>query len=107
MVEPLGNHRAMLGVEDPLLANCMTDAERRSTENLSTERPWVDYCAHIGVCQKIHKVVLAGFDIHFDFSEACNVGMRHAIARVVVAGGRDQALSYQCGYGRFGHLVDI
>src|SRR4029077_2587501 len=56
---------------------------------------------------KIHNVVLAGFDIYFDFGEACHIGMGHAVAPVVVAGGGNQALAGQRRYRRLRELVDV
>ena len=45
----------------------------------------MDHRADVGVGEEIDDVVLAGFDIDFDFGEAGDVGMSHAVARVVVA----------------------
>ena len=71
MVEPLGNHHTIVRVEDPLLADCMTDAKDRTAQDLTAERVRVDHRANIGVRQEIHNVVLAGLDIYFDFGKAC------------------------------------
>ena len=76
LVEPLGNHLAIVRIEHPFLADRMADAERRTAEHLSAERARMDHCADIGVGEEIDDVVLAGFDIHLDFGEAGDIGMR-------------------------------
>src|ERR1039458_8313642 len=37
VVEPFGDHRAVVGAEDPLLADRMADAQRRSAQDLPSE----------------------------------------------------------------------
>src|ERR1700726_1397919 len=85
----------------------MADAERRSPENLSAQRTGMDHCAHVGVSEKIDNVVLARFDIYFDFGEAGYIGVRVAIARVIVARGRYQALARERRDGGFGRFIDV
>ena len=73
----------------------MADAEDRPPENLSAERTRVDHRTHIGVREEIDNVVLAGFDIYFYFGEARYIGVRVAIALVIVA-----LLGLACGAAR-------
>jgi len=98
VVEPLGNHFAVVGVEDPLLANRVANAQRRPAENLAAERAWMDHRADIRVGKKIHNIIFSGFDIDFDLGEARHIRMGHAVAWVVVAGDRQQALAGQRRY---------
>ena len=55
----------------------------------------MDDRADVGVGEKIYNLVLAGFNIDFDFGEARDVGMRRAVARVIVAGRHHQTLPCQ------------
>ena len=70
---------AVMRIEDPLLADRVADAEHRSAKHLSTERVGMHDRAFVGVGEEIDDVVLAGFDVDFDFREARDVGegLRH------------------------------
>src|SRR5882724_3710395 len=107
VVEPLGNHFAIMGVEDPLLADRVANAQRRPAEYLAAERMWMDHRADVRVGKKIHNIVLAGFDIDFDLGEARHIGMGHAVAGVVVPGGSHEALTGQRCYRRLSETVDV
>src|SRR5258708_5710353 len=107
VVKPLGNHCAVMGVEDPLLADRMANAKRRPAENLAAERTRVDHSPYIGVREEVQNVVLTGFDIDFDLGETRHIGMGHAVPRVVVAGGSHQSLAGQCRDGCLSRFVDV
>jgi hypothetical protein len=65
---------AVVRIEHPLLADRMADAQRRAAEHLAAQRAGMNHRADIAGGEKIHDVVLAGFDIDFDFGKAGDVG---------------------------------
>src|ERR1700733_6913524 len=84
LVEAFGNHLPIMWIEDPLLANRMANAERRTAEHLATERPGMNHCSYIRGGEKIHDVVFAGFDVDFNFGKTGDVGKRGAVTGIVV-----------------------
>src|SRR5580658_10764838 len=76
VIKTLGNHYAVMGIKNPLLSDGVADAERRTSQDLAAERGWMDHAADVGVGEKIYDLVLAGFNVHLNFGETCNVGMR-------------------------------
>ena len=67
----------------------------------------MDHGPDVGVGEEIDNVVLAGFDIYFDFGEARDIRKRLAVVRVLVLCGRHQALARQRRHRRLGELVHV
>src|ERR1700729_1091914 len=107
VVKALGDHDAVVGIENPLLTNSVADTERRTAQDLSAERGRMDYAADVRVRKKINNVVMAGFNVHFDFGETRDVGVRDPIARIVVTRGGNQSLAGQRDDRCFGEFVDV
>ena len=95
VVEPLRQRQTVVLVVNPLLADRVADAQHGAPQNLAAKRARMNHRAHVGHGQIIQDVVLAGFEVHFDFGEASDEGMRLAVARHGVASHGQQALPGQ------------
>src|SRR5882762_3016213 len=96
MVESLGHWQAVLLVVDPLLAECVTNAQDRPPQYLASQRLWMEHGTDIDVSEEIQDVILAGFYINFHLGKRSDVGECVAVVRVRIAGNRQQTLTCQC-----------
>ena len=67
----------------------------------------MNYSSHICDCEIVGDVILAGFDINFDFGETGDIREALTIVRELVFRGCDQALSGKRSDRSFGVLVDF
>src|SRR6266853_2363167 len=63
VMETPGEGQAVVLIVNPLLANSVTDAQDGSSQNLAAQRPWMKHSAHVGVCEEIQNMILAGFKV--------------------------------------------
>src|SRR4029077_5356920 len=96
------------------LTEGVANAKYGPSENLTTERVWVNYRAHIGVGQEIDYAVLSCFQVNFDLGKRGHVGMGNTVAGAIVLGDGQEALARKrCGRGGrklidfFGEFVPI
>ena len=94
-------------IEDPLLPDCVANAQHRTPEYLAAKCAGMDDRPDIGGGEEIHDVILAGFHIDFDLGKASHVGKRSAVARVIVLGRRHQTLASQRRYRCFCQFVNV
>src|SRR5580692_2397017 len=93
VMEPPGNHLSVVWIEHPLLTDGMSDAQDRAPKYLTTQGSGMDYCTDVGRSEEVYDVVLAGFDVDFNFGKAGDIRKSRAVAWIVILGRRHQTLT--------------
>src|SRR5271166_2813626 len=87
LVKTCREHGAVVRVVHPLLANRMSNPQNGPSKDLTAKRAGMNYRAYIGVCEEIHDVILAGFNVNLDLGKAGYVRKCRAVTGVTVLGG--------------------
>ena len=95
VVEPLGQRQAVVLVVNPLLADRVADAQHGAAQDLAAQRARMDHRADVGHGEVIQDLVLAGFEVDFDFGEAGDDRSASGRRADGVAGHGEQALAGQ------------
>src|SRR5208337_3079920 len=70
LVKARREHGAVVRVVHPLLPNRMSNPQNGPSKNLTAKRAGMNYGAYIRVCEEIHDVILAGFNVNLDLGKA-------------------------------------